>query len=458
MALSQFRLRIAYAFTLAFAIGLTIVAAISLGYLWRVSSNRLDARLDRLASDVRANLQLELNETPDSSAKFVASEVIAEWPRNGGSFVVCDREGQVLATTDSLPATDIRSRDCNIAPSQESRQRGAGAEPSRVIVRDFRIAAPQKVGRATEYEFKVAAFGSTAGILADAEVLLAAIGIAVPLILLLSLSGGYFMARRALRPVTELEAAISTIAPTDLSRRLSVREPRDEIGTLASAFNALLARLDAAQSQNRKFLREAAHQIRTPLTLVLGEAAFELAAADSSTERMRESLSRINLAAERMRRRVDDLFLLAEAQSGEPVALDELVELDELILTSVDLMRPRATALGRALAIGAAQAISVRGNSSLLSEAMLELLENALRHGDATQAVAISVLMDGPAAVLEVRSGGNKFQLPAEPQAATQGLGLQIVRWVAEVHNAALTHRWENGTNVLRIAMMPVAL
>jgi len=454
MALSRFRLRLALAFAMAFTVGLVALAAVSLGFLWIESSRRLVTRLERLSNDVGVNLAFELKEAPDSSAQFVATEVVNEWPRNGGTYVICDSAGALLASTDGPKVQAAPGKACGNQQQGHFKALDSGGESIQVVANRFRLVdtlpQPPQVVRV----FDVVAWASTSGISEDAELLLAAIGIAAPLILLLSMSGGYLMARRALRPVTELEDAISSIAPTDLSRRLLVVEPRDELGALAATFNGLLGRLNAAQLQNRKFLREAAHQIRTPLTLVLGEAAFALSAPEASPEGLRGSLTRIGLAAERMRRRVDELFLLAEAQTGERVRLTEFIELDGLVLGAVDLMRPRSTGLGRALAIGVAQPVAVWGNAELLHEALLELLENALRHGDTSMPVTVSAFAEGTTAVLEVVSAGSSFTLPEhDGDAGPQGLGLPIVRWVVEVHGGKLTLSSKDGRNVLRMTI-----
>jgi len=455
MPLSRLRLRLGLGFSLAFAFGLAMLAAVALGYLWRESHRRLDERLDALANDVSINLAIELAGLPVRNGIEVSGEVSGEWPRNGGSFVICDEHMRVLAhNDDSARVTEILKSwtpgnrvhfDANLASGESYRASGMRYQPAQVSAS----------GKSSSAVFEIVAFSSTAGISQDTELLLAAVAIATPIILLLSLTGGYLMAGRALRPVTELTNAVATIAPSDLSHRLEVLEPKDELGLLAAEFNDLLVRLNSAQTQNRKFVREAAHQIRTPLTLVLGEAALELATPDSPPEQMRGSLKRIGLAAERMRRRVDELFLLAEAQNGEPVLLTEDVELDQAVYRAVDLMRPRAVALGRAVAVGSAEPVSVKGNSALLNEALLEMLENAIRHGDASRTVMVSVASQRGKAALEVVSGGRAFALPARAENdGPDGLGLPIVRWVAEVHKGELLLANHTGWNSL-VMMLP---
>ncbi|MFI5311360.1 MAG: HAMP domain-containing protein [Gemmatimonadales bacterium] len=454
MALSRLRLRLAAGFAVAFVLGLGALAAGTLGYLWSESTHRLDRRLGVVTEGVARNLARELNETPDSSLAFASNEVVREWPSNDDGFGIVDEHGAFVAGVNQRGALD---------PVLGAWGRAGGV--SRLVVHqgseDYRVVAIPVASfhaKGHEWKFGVVAFRSTQGIEGDTEELAGALAIAAPLVALLSLVAGYVLARRALRPVDTLTGSIAAIAPSDLSQRLAVAEPRDEIGTLAAEFNSLLERLDEAQRANRGFVRETAHQIRTPLTLVLGEAGHELASPESSAERMRATLARIRSAAEQMRRRVDELFLLAEAQAGERARLDDDVELDGLVLECTDLMRARASALGRSLAIGVAEQVTVRGNEALLKEAVLELLENGCRHGTPEAPVTVSARALGGQGVIDVESAGAAFTLPppAAGRAPSQGLGVAIVRWIALTHGGELTLTRVGERNVVSL-VVPVS-
>lgn len=456
MATSRLRLRLAAGFALAFAGGLSVLAIGALGYLWRESNRRLDERLTAVNVGVAHALTREATATPDSSVAYAASEVVNEWPANGDAFVIIGANDSTLATVG--PRTDaLRVRAAWRASHAERIVLDSGGPDYRAVAKQFTIASDSLHSD----PLTVIAFASTEGIESDTELLGVSLAIAAPLILLISLTAGYLMARGALGPVSQLTSDIASIAPTDLSRRLPMDTSRDEVSLLASEFNALLARLEDAQSRNRGFVREAAHQIRTPLTLVLGEAVHELSSAESSEDRMRATLERIRTAAEQMRRRVDELFLLAEARTGEPVQLHDDVELDGLLLECTDLMRGRATTLGRALAIGVAEPIVIRANAPLLQEAMLELMENACRHGTAEAPVSVSCALIGAKAAIDVTSGGREFDAASNGDAkASSGLGLAIVRWVAESHNGtfSVARVNENGRPLNRARLLlPVA-
>jgi signal transduction histidine kinase len=449
MALSRLRLRLAGGFAFAFLVALAILATAALGYLWAESTRRLDKRLDASADGVASSVARVMQDSRDSSLAHAANEVVREWPSNGDLFVIVDSGGAMIA---GVGPRDVIGRMLVAWTAAAAPHFGVDKPGDDYRASGLHATLPRAGGAALK--FGVLAFSSIEGIDTDTHALGVALAIAAPLIVLLSLAAGYMLARRALRPVDELGIAIAGIAPTDLSRRLPVGDAHDEVSALASAFNSLLQKLDDAQRRNRGFIREAAHQIRTPLTLVLGEAGHELAAPSTTPDRMRTTLGRIRTAAEQMRRRVDELFLLAEAQAGEKVRLEDDVELDGLVLDCTDLMRERASALGRSLAIGNAEHVVVRGSAPLLQEALVELIENACRHGGAETPVTVSSALADDGAVLEVRSGGDPFVLVARPDSgAPDGLGLPIVEWIARAHGGALQVAREGSVNVVTMTL-----
>lgn len=452
---------------MAFALGTGVLAAAGLAFMARESTRRFDVHLDGIGAGVIAAVAREYEETPDSSYGFVAGEVAAEWPENGDAFLLLDANGTVAALRDPDGAsTRVLSVMTAEGAARFDVDRGGPDLRGRVV--DTTIVL--RVDAATAaHTLRVVTFGSTEGIEADTELLLGAIAGGVPLILLASVLVGYLLAGRAMAPVRQLSQDIAAIAPTDLSRRLLPQYGGDELGELAAEFDALMVRLDDAQQRNRQFVREAAHQIRTPLTLVLGEAGLALdAVAGAPTnqpdaERLRSTLARVRTAAEQMRRRVDELFLLAEARAGEVVLLEQRVELDNLVLECTDLMRARASGTGHALAIGDAEPVIVMGNGALLQEALLELIDNACRHGVPTAPIAVSCrvvqgkLSHADEAILEVCNDGPPFSdaamRDAKAHAHDRGIGLSIVRWVAVSHCGRVELLHEAGRNTVRIVL-----
>ena len=236
-----------------------------------------------------------------------------------------------------------------------------------------------------------------------------------------------------------LTQAIEQLAPDDLRRRLPVRQPPDEIDRLADRFNGLLERLADARDRNRTFLARAAHQLKTPLTVLRGESALGLE-RPRDNETYQAILERVRRAADQMSHRVEDLFLLAQAEAGEQPPMGDTVELDGLALECTDLMRGRAQQAQRTLELDRVDGDVARGNEFLLREALLELIENAVRHG-AERPIRVSAYCEEERAHLQVASAGAPIpsaviESPSN-SSGDQGLGLSILHWIARAHGGA---------------------
>jgi signal transduction histidine kinase len=442
MSLSRLRLRLGAGFAVAYFVGLLALDLALYGYLRVQSEHRLTRDLQGRAEALIDAVLQEYHDLPAAGLDGAAREAIHEWQAPPGAYSVLDSTGRPYAERGPGPwLTATRPTDLTRA-HRNLRVGGEG------FVREVTVehaAAPR---------FIVTVTASSHGLEEDNETLAWFLGTSAVLILLLGLAGGYLLSRRALAPIDALGDAIAGISPDSLRARLPVNTPADEVDRVRTQFNSLLDRLEGAQAQNRKFLREAAHQIRTPLTLVMGEASLELPRAEGTSAGV---LRRIQLAAEQMQRRVDDLFLLAEAQAGAAPPLDEAVDLDGLLLEVADAMRGRAHQLGRQLAFGDVAPLTVAGNRGLLREALLELVENAVRHGSPSGPVELS-LRTGAEAVLTVSSGGAPFAIALPPDdplgvESDHGLGLQIVQWIARLHGGRLELRSDEGRNEVALVL-----
>lgn len=441
MPVSRLRLRLGVGFTLAYLAGLVVLDLGLYGYLRVQADQRLTRDLTLLARALQLAVRNEHRELPAEGLATAGREALREWPAPPGAYLILGPAGEVLAQRGSPSWTAIATT----APMSQALWNGQVSEEE--PVRRLVLWAPG------EPRFGVAVLGSALRTEEENEWLAWWLGGSLPLVLLLGLSGGYVLSRRALQPLAELQEAIAEISPRDLSHRLVVATPADEVDRVKQGFNELLDRLDSAERANRRFLRQAAHQIRTPLTLVLGEATLALREAGAGPEPV---LRRIRLAAEQMQRRVEELFLLAEARAGSAPRVDATVDLEELMLEVAEAMRGRARQLGSPLRFRTMGQMLVPGNRALLREAAIELVENALRHGSAGEVVELGLAVEG--AGVCVGSAGPVFELPpagADPLAegGEHGLGLAIVRWVAALHGGTLEVARRDGRNELTLSL-----
>jgi len=444
MQFSRLRLRLAGSFALAFVAGLTVLNTALFFYLRHQIDQRLTSHVRGLAADVVDAVQREYADVPPRPLADAARSALEEWPPGPEAIVVYDLDGRSVAQRGDTPLIGLAPKTLGWSVP--------------ATIRDLKLGHSTDVralttGTTSVPQFAVAVLLSTAPARVELAQLAWWLAVSSPVVLFLSLAGGYLLARRALAPIGQLAETMGRIAPDALDQRVRVNQPPDEVDRLAEQFNGLLARLQAAQARSRRFLRQAAHQIKTPLTLVLGEA-------DLSLERPREgdahrqALKRIRIAAEQMRRRVDDLLLLAHAEAGDRPPLDEVVELDGLALECADLMRARARMLERQLELARVEGVAVRGSEDLLREALLELIENAARHGSSEAPISISAYSVVGSAVLEVASSGSAAPTPPPRRALApddgsdeRGLGLTIVGWIAFEHGGELNHRYDGGIN-----------
>jgi heavy metal sensor kinase len=282
----------------------------------------------------------------------------------------------------------------------------------------------------------------------------------VPLILLLASLGGYFLARKSLSPIARMNQQTQRITAQNLSAQLDVANPRDEVGRLALTINALMSRLDAAFQEQRRFIDDASHELRTPIAVLRGETEVALE-HERATAEYKESLALIKDEAERLSRIVENLFMLARQPVDAPSTIRETVRLDEIVADCARAASVLATQKGLRLKIeGSLPAIIVKGDDEMLKRMLLNLLDNAVKYTPAGGEVSIALgSQNGDAHIVVTDTG---MGIPVEDQSRIfdrfyrvdkarsralggAGLGLSIARWIVEGHGGSLSVESEVG-------------
>jgi signal transduction histidine kinase len=174
--------------------------------------------------------------------------------------------------------------------------------------------------------------------------------VVIPLLVAVAAIGGWLLARRSLAPVQAMGSRAAAISATTLHERLPVENPpRDELGQLATVINRFLDRLEGAFVQQRRFMADASHELRTPAAILRTEAEVTLARDDRTPAEYRESIGAMHDAAQRMGRIVDDLLTLARADAGALAVHRETLHLDDVVHAAVRAARPIAEQQGGAL-------------------------------------------------------------------------------------------------------------
>jgi len=273
----------------------------------------------------------------------------------------------------------------------------------------------------------------------------------VPVAVGLGAAGGAVLAGRALRPVREMSGAAREITAEDLHRRLARRGADDEIDHLADTLNTMLAGLEAAFAQAKRFSADAAHELRTPLTALKGEMEVALRAARSPEEYRRVLHSGLE-EVEHLIRLVEDLLLFSRSTAGlgPPPAR---VELEPLVLEALEAGARRAQGAGVTIRADALEPAAVLGDAGALRRALGNLVDNAVKYTPAGGKVELSLLAGEGHARIVVRDTGIGLD-PADAarifdpfvrldaarsrDAGGAGLGLALVRAIVDAHGGAI--------------------
>lgn len=293
----------------------------------------------------------------------------------------------------------------------------------------------------------------------------------VPVGLGAALLGGWFLAGRAMRPVGTITEAAQRITAGDLSQRIRVPSPGDELGRLAATFNDMIARLETSFRQVRQFSADASHELRTPLTVMKGETELALRRARPADDYrlvLESNLEEID----RMSQIVDELLFLSRTDLGEVTIAAAPVHLDTIVKEA----QRQAVVLGQTLPVevtaSSIEPAVVIGDELRLRELVLNLLDNAVKYSHPGGTAEISLTREGGRAVLRVTDHGigigpedhpnlfNRFFRTEAARAHTKkgtGLGLAICKWIVEVHRGTIQVQSAPGQGATFTVTLPLA-
>jgi signal transduction histidine kinase len=299
----------------------------------------------------------------------------------------------------------------------------------------------------------------------DAErITLVTLGVAGLFVIAVSAAAGGTLARRMLRPVTELSAMISEIEAADLGERLAWDGPEDELGRLCLTFDRLLDRLETAFDRERRFIADASHELRTPLSVMRAEVELALL-HERTPEAYRLALGRLQRETQRLEVLAQSLILTSREGNEAPT---ERVAVAEAAVRATARMQPLATS--RAIALTCTTTpVEAIADAEMLERAIVALIDNALRFARTRVAVAvthtggdasIAVSDDGPGFSSEaLREATGRFWRddPARSGVGT-GLGLAIARSIAARHRGTIELRnASDGAGAVVLLTVPAA-
>jgi len=274
----------------------------------------------------------------------------------------------------------------------------------------------------------------------------------IPFAVVLAAVAGWFFAGGALAPIRRIAQAAHDIEPSNLTGRLPLTGAQDEVDQLAASFNEALARIEKVVGELRQLSGSIAHELRTPIAALRGEAELALLHARSLNE-VKDVLGSQIEDFDKLSRMIDQLLTLVRAESGGIKFNLQAIDVGLAVTAVVDTFALMATTRGIALeSISGANLIAFV-DPQWLEHVLINLLDNAIKYTPPGGSISIHAMADSCNVSIEVRDSGQGIPAEALPyifdrfyrvdpsrsrQAGGAGLGLSFVKWIVEEHGGTI--------------------
>jgi heavy metal sensor kinase len=294
------------------------------------------------------------------------------------------------------------------------------------------------------------------------------LGIALPIMVILVFITGYLVATRALRPVDAMAKRAAEITADHLNERIIIVNPDDELGQVGTAFNTTLARLENSFDRLRRFTADASHELRTPLTAI--RSVGEVSLSKGGDEKYyRDTIGSMLEETNRLTKLVDSLLTMSRADAGR-IALNLVpISLLDLAKESASLLEVLAEEKEQTIRIEGNGSVTVNADQAILRQALVNLIDNAVKYSPVKGLLQIRVSEDGPNATLEVHDSGpgippehrgrifERFYRVDKARTRKEGgtgLGLSIAQWAVAIHRGTVEVDCDSGAgSIFRIRL-----
>ena len=275
--------------------------------------------------------------------------------------------------------------------------------------------------------------------------------VGLALVLVLAGIGGSLLGRHGLRPLSAMALQARAMTPETVESRLDVPRTGDELADVGESFNRVLERLQNALDDQRRFMADASHELRTPVSTIRTAVDVTLSRATREPDEYRDALETVAQQSSQLARLVDDMLVLARAGAGGYRTEFTDIDLGDLAADCIRDVSPLASARRITVSSEIRRGTFVRGDDGLLRRLLLNLLTNAILYTPEGGRAAVTCDLQGPTCELHVTDSGpgiprddqerifGRFvRLNPARSPGGSGLGLAIGRWIAEAHGGTL--------------------
>lgn len=431
------------------------VALISLFWLHHHLASVLGNSLEQRAEHIEALLELQAQAIP--AAKIISEICTSYAPEKNDRFIrISNQSGTILYQSEN-PA------DGNFHPAQVPRAIPEDNRPASPLKSQNMLVA-NRLAKVSGEKYLIEIGASLIPVDQAIDSYLTMFLVAIPLVLLVAITGGFFLTNRSLQPIREIIIEMNNITSTNLRKRLPITQSGDELETLSRAINEMIARLEASFSHSQRFATHASHELRTPLTIIIGELESLLRQNDLPVE-SRDRIGSVLEEAEHLAKMVKGLFAITRMEAGESLSEPAPFDFSSLIQHTCEQLLPLAQEKEITLRSETEPDLEILGDTVRVRQVIVNLLDNAIKFTPQGGSICVRTSSDGPSAQLDVQDSG--FGIPEEAlpyvfesfyrakddrvqRTEGSGIGLSIVKSVCETHRgtATISNNREGGCTV----------
>jgi heavy metal sensor kinase len=286
------------------------------------------------------------------------------------------------------------------------------------------------------------------------------------IILFFGLAGGWWISSRAIRPISEISSTAVKISAGDLSQRISISETESELGQLAAVLNSTFARLESAFAQQKQFASDAAHELRTPVSVILTQTQTSLN-RERSAEDYKETIEACQRAAQRMRKLISTLLELARLDAGQEILKKLRFDFSKTIADCIEQVKPIADERDVKI-FTELSSLEISGDSERLAQVVTNLLTNAIQYNRDGGEVRVKSESHNGLAILTFSDTGagiapedlprvfeRFYRADKSRSSGNAGLGLAISKAIVEAHGGTIEVSSEEEVGTIFTVRLP---
>jgi heavy metal sensor kinase len=278
------------------------------------------------------------------------------------------------------------------------------------------------------------------------------LSLSVFFVMIISASGGFFIARKALSPIKEITKTISRISESNLSQRIRARNIPKELRGLAASFNRTFDRLEKSFRRQKQFTADASHELRTPLSVILSQSEITLR-KQRTAEEYKNALMAIEEAGKLMSEIVVNLLATVRLGADKVEFRIESIDLNKIIRQAVKLLTPLAEEKGISINLAANEHTVIHGDRTAILELFVNIIDNAIKYNISRGKIDISIKKENPFIVTEIKDTGvgiaeedldrvfdrfYRIDKSRSKEISGTGLGLSICDEIARLHGGRI--------------------